>query len=131
MFSFVVAGSTALHEHGFGSYHEGELTTKALRDLLDPLRTPGALGVNDDNFAFGAASVLGELCDDCHGVRELGLATSCKSVSFRRSCRRTRYQERLLNSPYTSLMLHDWKPSANMESHCLLPVEIRKQRLRS
>lgn len=25
-------------------------------------------------------------------------------------------------------MLQDWKPSLRMESHCLLPVEIRKQR---
>jgi hypothetical protein len=25
-------------------------------------------------------------------------------------------------------MLHDWKPSLRMESHCLLPVEMRKHR---
>lgn len=25
-------------------------------------------------------------------------------------------------------MLHDWKPSLRIESHCLLPVEMRKHR---
>jgi len=34
-------------------------------------------------------------------------------------------------SPYTSLMLPDWKPPRRIESHCLLPVERRKQRLRT
>ena len=34
-------------------------------------------------------------------------------------------------SPNTSLMLPDWKPPSKIESHCLLPVEMRKQRLRT
>ena len=54
------------------------LTAKALRDLLDAIRTPGSFGVNDSNPAFSAALLLRQLSDDGHGVGKLGLAASCR-----------------------------------------------------
>lgn len=53
------------------------LTAKAFRDLLDTIRTPGPLRVNDSNSTFGTTLFFRQLGDDGHGVGKLGLAASC------------------------------------------------------
>ena len=57
------------------------LTSKPFRDLLDALRAPCAFGIDDGDTALCASLVLGQLGDHGHGVRELGLATTCSNVS--------------------------------------------------
>ena len=54
------------------------LTAKAFRDLLDTIRTPSSLRVNDSNSTFSTALLLRQLGDDIHGVGKLGLAASCR-----------------------------------------------------
>lgn len=117
----------ALSACGTVSWAEWILTAKTLRDLLDTIRTPSSFRVNDSNPTFRATLLFRQLSDDGHGVGKLGLA-----ASYRQSVKH--WAERsvhLRNSPYTSLMLADWKPSLRMESHCLLLVEMRKHRFLS
>jgi hypothetical protein len=52
------------------------LTAKAFRNLLDAVRTPGSLRVNDSNSTFSTTLLLRQLSDDGHGVGKLGLAAT-------------------------------------------------------
>jgi hypothetical protein len=102
---------------------------EALRDLDDALRTECALGV------------CGRCCqrgfhEEMRGINAPMYATLPSPPPWllgswaitARVCASCVFLQR--NSPNTSLMLQDWKPPAKMVSHCLLPVESRKQRFR-
>ncbi|KAL5358940.1 hypothetical protein BJX96DRAFT_52298 [Aspergillus floccosus] len=52
------------------------------RDLGDALRSECALCVNVGDLAPGAAHFLRELCDDGHGMRQLGLAAAELAEDF-------------------------------------------------
>jgi len=52
------------------------------RNLCDTFRPEGSLRVNVGDFAFCSTHVLGQLCDDGHGVGELGFAATEFAVDF-------------------------------------------------
>ena len=56
--------------------HVGRVEAEALGDLREARRAEGALGVDPERLALGAALVDGELARDAQRVAELGLAAA-------------------------------------------------------